>query len=98
MSAAPTVVSHARKEYSFLKPSMVHGYCDKKELTKFIGEARIWLNKTITEEEKKEEGMIYASLRSMLDSEWTQTLGRILNIEEKSSAEPASPGRLRHSC
>ena len=54
VATALTVVSHARKEYSFLKPSMVHGDCDKKKLTKFIGEARIWLNKTITEEEKKE--------------------------------------------
>ena len=65
--AAPNVVSHTRKEYSFLKPNMVHGDCDKKELTKFINEARICLNKTITEEERKEEGMIYASLQSGLD-------------------------------
>ena len=50
-------------------------------VTKFINEARIWLNKTITEEEKKEEGMIFASLRSVLDSDWTQILGRIPNIE-----------------
>ena len=71
-TAAPTVVSHARKEYSFLKPSMVHGDCDKKELTKFINEARIWLNKTITEEERKEEGMIYASLWNMLDTDTWQ--------------------------
>ena len=27
-----------------------------------------WLNKTITEEEKKEEGMVYAALRIVLDS------------------------------
>ena len=68
-TADPTVVSHARKKYSFLKPSMVHGDRDEKYLTKLINEARIWLNKTITEEERKEEGMIYASLRSVLDSD-----------------------------
>ena len=70
-----------------MKPSMVHGDFNRKELTKFFGEARIWLNKTITEEEKKEEGMIYASLRSVLYSEWTQIFSRIPNIEEKSFEE-----------
>ena len=60
---------------------MIHEDCNKKELTKFINEGRAWLNKTITEEEKKEEGMVYSSLRSVLDSGWTQTLGRTPNIE-----------------
>ena len=41
-------------------------------VTKFINEARIWLNKTITEEERKEEGMIYASLWNMLDTDTWQ--------------------------
>ena len=81
VTAAPTAVSHTRKEYSFLKPNMVNGDCDKKELTKFINEARIWLNKTITEDEKKEEGMIFASLRSGLVSDWTQIPGRTPSIE-----------------
>ena len=83
-TSAPTVVSHSRKEYSFLKPNMIHEDCDKKKITMFIIEGRTWLNKTISEEEKKEEGMVYASLRSVLDSEWTQTLGRIPNIERMS--------------
>ena len=68
VSAAPAVVTHTRKEYSFLKPCMVHGNYTKKELIKFIGEAKIWLDRTITEEEKKDKCMIYASLRSRVSN------------------------------
>ena len=31
-TSAPTVVSHSRKEYAFLKPNMIHEDCDKKNI------------------------------------------------------------------
>ena len=62
-TSAPAVLPHSRKEYSFLKPNMVHEDCNKRELTKFITDGRTWLNKTITEEDKKEVEMVYAALR-----------------------------------
>ena len=42
------------------------------------------MNKTITEEDKKEVGMVYAALRGVLDSGWTQTLDRTPIIEKMS--------------
>ena len=83
-TSAPAVLPHSRKEYSFLKPNMVHEDCKKKKFTKFITDGRTWLNKTITEEEKKEVWMVYTALRSVLDSGWTQTLDRTPNIEKMS--------------
>ena len=67
-AGASTSTPHSRKEYSFLKPNMVHEDCTKRELTKFITDSRTWTNKTISEEEKKEIGIVYAALRSVLDS------------------------------
>ena len=61
---------------------MVHEDCTKRELTKFITDSRTWMNKTISEEEKKEVGIVYAALRSVLDSGWTQALDRTPNIEK----------------
>ena len=67
--AAPAMaMPHSRKEYSFLKPVMINEDCTKHELTKFINDGRAWLNKTLTEDEKKEPGMVLAAMRSVLDS------------------------------
>ena len=46
-TVATTVVAHTRKKYGYLKPSMIHGDCTKKELVKFIGEGKIWLEKSM---------------------------------------------------
>ena len=54
--ATPAML-HSRKEYSFLKPVMINEDCSKRELTKFINDGRTWLNKTLTEDEKKEPGI-----------------------------------------
>ena len=71
--AAPAIaIPHSRKEYSFLKPTTINEDCSKRELTKFIKDARIWLNKTLTEDEKQEPGMVLAVIRSVLDSGWTE--------------------------
>ena len=42
--------------------------------TGYITDSRTWMNKTIREKEKKEVGIVYAALRSVLDSGWTQAL------------------------
>ena len=78
---APAPVTYSRKEYNFLKPVMISEDCTKKELTKFINDARTWLNKTLTEPEKKEPGMVLAVIRSVLDSGWTDILDRTPGIQ-----------------
>ena len=77
-------------EYGFLKPSMIHGGCTKKELLKSIGEGKIWLEKSITEEEKK------ALIKNVLDPEWDQILSRVPKIDEKNFEEIA--GLMDTSC
>ena len=57
-----------RKEYDFLKPTMVHSDCTKRELLKFVGDGRTWTSKTISEIEAKEEGIVYAALRTVIDA------------------------------
>ena len=37
---APPVVSHSRKEFSFLKPAIINGDCSKRELKKFLDDTR----------------------------------------------------------
>ena len=69
--AASAIIPLSRKEYSFLKPVMINEDCSKRELTKFINDARTWLKKTLTEDEKQEPGMVLAVIRSVLDSGWS---------------------------
>ena len=87
-SSAPVVLPHSRKEYAFLKPLMVHSDCTKRELNmKFITDSRTWTNKTISEEERKEIGIVYAALRTVIDSGWTEALDRNPKIKEMSFEE-----------
>ena len=81
---ASAIVTHSRKEYSFLKPVMINEDCSKSELAKFINDARTWLNKTLTESEKLEPGMVLAVIRSVLDSGWTDILDRTPGIQRMS--------------
>ena len=69
---------------------MIHGECTKKELLKFIGEGKIWLEKSMTEEEKKDKRMVLALVKNLLDPEWDQILSRVPNLEEKSFEEIAA--------
>ena len=85
--AAPPVVSHSRKELSFLKPAIISGDCNKRELKKFIDDTRTWLNKTLTQSEREEPGMILAVIKSVLDSDWADILERTPDIKNKSYDE-----------
>ena len=75
-SSAVSVVPRSRKEYEYLKPSLLSIDCSKKELQKFKTEAQTWIEKTLSEAERGESGMIFAALRTVLDSEWTDYLDR----------------------
>ena len=61
---------------------MVHSDCTKRELNKFIVDSRTWTSKTISEDEKKEKGIVYAALRTVIDSRWTEALDRNPKIQE----------------
>ena len=61
---------------------MVHSDCTKRELNKFIVDSRTWTSKTISEDEKKEKGIDYAALRTVIDSGWTEAVDRNPKIQE----------------
>ena len=67
--AVPPVLAPNRKEFSFLKPAIISGDCTKRELKKFIDDTRTWLNKTLTQTEREEPGMIMAVIKSVIDSD-----------------------------
>ena len=45
------------------------------------------MNKTISEEEMKEIGIVYAALRNVMDSGWTETLDRNPKTQERTFEE-----------
>ena len=85
--AAPPVVSHSRKEFSFLKPAIINGDCTKRELKKFLDDTETWLNKTLTQSEREEPGMVLAVIKSVLDSDWADILDRTPDIKTKTYDE-----------
>ena len=92
MEAAGTSVAVAlpprvRKEYDFLKPSIVHIDCSKKELLKFFGDGRNWTSKTISESESRDKGIVYGLIRTVIDAGWTEYLDKHPNIESLSYEE-----------
>ena len=80
-SLAPALLPRVRKEYDFLKPITVHSDCTKRELMKFVTDGRTWTSKTISEIERKEKGIVYAALRTVIDAGWTEFLDRHPNIQ-----------------
>ena len=56
--------------------------CTKKELTKFGDKCAIWLEKSLANDGDK--SLVWASLRSVLESEWVEILGSDPKINEKS--------------
>ena len=63
---------------------MLHSDCTKRELQKFITDARTWTSKTISETEKNEEGIVFAALRTVIDAGWTEFLDRHPDIQRLS--------------
>ena len=69
---APAVVS--RKDYNYLKPSILAGDCTRRELTKFSSECKMWLEKSLTPEDRADNRLVFASIRNVIDNEWDQIL------------------------
>ena len=67
-----------RKDYSYLKPHMIVADCTKRELNKFKTECRMWLEKTLSDEDRRDKRLIYASIKSVIDPEWDEILTRSL--------------------
>ena len=86
-SVAAALPPRVRKEYDFLKPSMVHIDCSKRELLKFFGDGRNWTSKTISETESREKGIVYGLIRTVIDAGWTEFLDKHPNIESLSYEE-----------
>ena len=85
--ATPTMVSHQRKDYLYLKPSILSADCSRRELSKFSSECHIWLEKSLSTEDQEDSRMVWASIRAVLDDEWTAILSRIDKISEKAFDE-----------
>ena len=49
----------------------------------FWTERRIWLEKTLSAENRRDKRLNYASIKSMIDPEWDEILSRDGSIHEK---------------
>ena len=83
----PAVVSHPRKDYTYLKPSILSADCTRRELSKIASECRIWLEKSLSVEDREDSRLVWASVRAVIDDEWTATLSRDQKISEKGFEE-----------
>ena len=74
------MVAHQRKDYSYLKPGILSSDCTRRELSKFSAECNIWLEKSLSTEDRADTRLVWASVRAVLDDEWTEVLSRDENI------------------
>ena len=58
-----------RKDYSYLKPHIIVADSTKRELNKLWTECRMWLEKTLSDEDRWDERLIYASIKSVINPE-----------------------------
>ena len=71
-----TTIANQRKDYSYLKPTTLSSDCTRRELSKFFSECSIWLEKSLTPEDRADTRLVWASVRAVLDGEWTEVLSR----------------------
>ena len=71
-----TTMINQRKDYSYLRPRTLNFDCTKKELAKFIQDSTVWISKALSEEDRSDPRLVWASIRSTLDEEWADLLGR----------------------
>ena len=57
--------------------------CTHRELSKFSSECRIWLEKSLSVEDRADSGVVWASIRAVIDDEWNAILSRDQKISEK---------------
>ena len=77
------MLSYQRKDYGYLKPGILSSEWTRRELSKFSAECQIWLEKSLPAEDRADSRLVWASIRAVLDDEWTQVLSRNENIANK---------------
>merc|ERR1711888_115776 len=89
MSLPPptTMVTHQRKDYSYLKPAILSSDCTRRELLKFSSKCNIWLEKSLSADDRSDTRLVWASVRAVIDDEWTEVLSRDENIATRKLEE-----------
>ena len=65
-----------RKDYSYLRPRVLNFDCSRKELAKFVQDSKVWIDKALSQDDRSDPRLVWASIRSILDEEWADLLGR----------------------
>ena len=78
-----TMVAHQRKDYSYLRPGTLSSECTRRELSKFSAKCQIWLKKSLSADDRADTRLVWASIRGVLDDDWTEVLSRDENIAKK---------------
>ena len=81
--APSTTMLSQRKDYGYLKPGILSSECTRRELSKFSAECQIWLEESLPAEDRADSMLVWASIRAVLDDEWTQVLSGDENIANK---------------
>ena len=74
--APSTTMLSQRKDYGYLKPGILSSECTRRELVKFSEDCQIWLKKSLSADDRADTRLVWASIRSVLDEEWTEVLNR----------------------
>ena len=74
--APSTIIMPQRRDYGYLKPGILSSECTRRELVKFSEACQIWLEKSLSAEDRADTRLVWASIRSVLDEEWTEVLNR----------------------
>ena len=74
--APSTTIMPQRRDYGYLRPGVLSSECTRRELVKFSEACQIWLEKSLSAEDRADTRLVWASIRSVLDEEWTEVLNR----------------------
>ena len=83
----PTMVTHQRKDYNYLKPAILSSDCTRRELSKFSSDCSIWLEKSLSPDDRSDTRLVWASVRAVIDDEWAEVLSRDENIGNRELEE-----------
>ena len=71
-----TTMINQRKDYSYLRPRVLNFDCSRKELAKFVQDSKVWIDKALSQDDRSDPRLVWASIRSILDEEWADLLSR----------------------
>ena len=74
--APSTTIMSQRRDYGYLRPAVLSSECTRRELVKFSEACQIWLEKSLSAEDRADTRLVWPSIRSMLDEQWTAVLSR----------------------